>query len=77
MKSISQRLAALERRPQSMIPRFTIEYADGHRENFIGTDIISHHDGIRRITFDGQHQPSVDAAALYRMLHDDVEVVEQ
>lgn len=77
MKSISQRLAALEHRPQSMFPRFTIEYTDGHREKFIGADIIAHHDGIRRITFDGQRQPSVDTAALYRMLHDCVEVVEQ
>ena len=61
----------LENRPQGQIPRFIIECADGHKEHFIGADIISHCEGIRRIIYDPQHQPSVDIAALYQMLHGD------
>lgn len=74
-KSITTRLAVLESAPKSMFPRFIIEYEDGHRENFTGADIISHYSGIKRIRFDGEHQPSVDTAALYSMLHPQIETV--
>ena len=75
MRSIAQRLERLEHRPESMFPRFIIEYEDGHRENFTGADLISHYAGIRRITYDAGHQPSVDTAALYSMLHPQIETV--
>lgn len=75
MKSISARLEQLEHRPQSQFPRFILEYKDGRRENFVGADIISHYMGVKRVFFDETHQPSVDAATLYALLHDDIEVL--
>lgn len=75
--SISARLDALEHRPQSRIPRLILEYADGRQEVFSGADVIAHYAGVKRVIFDGEHQPSVDVAALYQALHEDVEVVKQ
>lgn len=75
--SISARLDALEHRPQSIIPRLTLEYVDGRREVFAGADVIAHYAGVKRVIFDSEHQPSVDAAALYQALHKDIEVVAQ
>ena len=75
-KSILKRLEALENRPEGQIPRLCVEYEDGHTEDVMGYDIITRREGVRRVTYDGQHQPSVDAAALYAMLcGDGVEIV--
>ena len=74
MKSISVRLEKLENAPKSMIPKFHIEFLDGHTETAYGSTIIRYHDGVQRITYDGMHQGAVDGAALYAALHPDVEI---
>ena len=66
---IETRLAALESRPENAFPRLTLEYEDGHRERFLGLDVVSHTEGVKRVYFDGEHQASVDAAALYAALN--------
>lgn len=73
--SIAARLERLENRPEEQIPRLYVEYEDGHTETVMGYDIITRREGVRRVTYDRQHQPSVDAAALYAALYgDSVEV---
>lgn len=75
-KGILRRLQVLEDRPEGQIPRLSVEYEDGHTETVYGFSIIACREGVRRVTYNGQHQPSVDAAALYRALRgDEVEVV--
>lgn len=75
-KGILKRLGRLENRPERQIPRLRVEYEDGHTETVTGYDILKRQDGVRRATYDGQHQPSVDVAALYtRLCGDGVEVV--
>lgn len=75
-KSILKRLEALENRPEGQIPRLCVEYEDGHTETVYGFAILAMQECVRRVTYDGQHQPSVDAAALYIALcGDGVEVV--
>ena len=74
-QTINARLSKLEHRPQSQFPRFILEYEDGHRENFVGADVISHYMGVKRVFFDETHQPSVDAATLFALLHDGIEVL--
>lgn len=74
-KSISARLAALESAPRSAIPKFHIEYLDGHTETAYGGTLIRYHDGVRRITYDGMHQGAVDGAALYAALYPDIELL--
>lgn len=76
MRSILTRLERLENRPGGQIPRFIIEYTDGHKGYFTGADIISHHEGVKRLYYDSQHQPSLDTAVLYQMLYGgEVEVI--
>lgn len=67
-KSILRRLEVLENRPEGQIPRLRVKYEDGHTETVYGFSILSCREGVRRVTYDGQHQPSVDAAALYAAL---------
>lgn len=75
-KSILKRLEALENRPEVQIPRLCVEYEDGHTETVYGFSILACREGVHRAAYDGQHQPSVDAAALYMALcGDEVEVV--
>lgn len=75
-KSILRRLEALENRPEGQIPRLSVEFEDGRTETVYGFSIITCREGVRRVTYNGQHQPSVDAAALYKALcGDKVEVV--
>lgn len=65
MKSISARLDALEHRPQNMIPRFTAVFEDGHTETFWGGEVPRYGAkyGVKRIEYDGGHQPAVDVSA--------------
>ena len=74
MKSISVRLEKLENAPKSMIPKFHVEFLDGHTETAYGGTIIRYHDGVRRITYDGTHQGAVDGAALYRAMYQEIEI---
>lgn len=75
-KSIMKRLEALENRPEGQIPRLCVEYEDGHTETVYGLSILACREGVRRVAFDGQHQPSIDAAALYaKLCGDEMEVV--
>lgn len=75
-RSILRRLEALESRPEGQIPRLCVEYEDGHTETAYGFSVLTYREGVRRVTYDGGHQPSVDAAALYAALcGDGVEVV--
>lgn len=76
MRSISARLELLEHRPQRQIPRFVAEFEDGHSETRWGAEILRYgkDDGVKRVRFDDEHQPSVDQIALYSMLHPDVEI---
>lgn len=73
-KSILRRLETLESRPQSKIPVFHAELINGSTQTVYGYELLRLKD-VHRVTYDGQHQPSVDAAALYRALcGDKVEV---
>lgn len=75
-KAILKRLEALENRPEGQIPRLHVEYEDGHTDTAYGFSILACQEGVRRVTYDGQHQSSVDAAALYAALcGDGIEVV--
>lgn len=74
-KNIMARLEQLEHRPQSMIPKFRIEYLDGHTETAYGGTIIRYHDGVQRITYDGTHQGAADGAALYAAMYPDIELL--
>lgn len=75
-KSILKRLEALENRPEGQISRLCVEYEDGRTETVCGFAILAMQGGVRRVTYDGQHQPSADTAALYMALcGDGVEVV--
>lgn len=73
-RNITARLAALENAPRSAIPKFCVEYLDGHTETAYGGTIIRYHDGVRRITYDGTHQGAVDGAALYRAMYPEIEI---
>ena len=73
-KSISARLAALENAPRSAIPKFHVEFLDGHTETAYGGTLIRYHDGVRRITYDGMHQGAVDGAALYAAMYPEIEI---
>lgn len=79
--SVSNRIkrlrARLENRPEGQIPKLHVEYESGRIEPVMGYDILTR-EGVRRVTYDGRHQPSVDTAALYSVLFaDGVEVVSQ
>jgi len=67
-KNILKRLKRLENRPERWIPRLYVEYTDGHKETVMGYNIITQYKGVRRVTYDGNHQPSVEVASLYAML---------
>lgn len=73
-RSILRRLEVLENAPQSQIPKLRVEFEDGHTETVYGFSVLAYQEGVRRVTYDGQHQPSVDAAALYGALNPDVDI---
>lgn len=77
MRSISERLRRLENRPENQIPRFVATFEDGHNETLWGAEILRYgkSDGVKRVRFDDEHQPSVDQIVLYSMLHPDVEII--
>lgn len=73
---IDSLMERLENMPASQIPKLRVEYEDGSTETVMGYDILTRREGVLRVTYDGQHQPSIDAAALYAALcGDGVEVV--
>lgn len=40
LRSISERLRRLEKRPENMIPRFVATFEDGHNETIWGAEIL-------------------------------------
>lgn len=75
MRNVADRLKRLENAPRSAIPKFQVEFTDGHTETVYGATIIRYHDNVKRITYDGQHQGAVDGAALYAALYPDIEIL--
>ena len=73
--SVERRLQQLEHRPENAIPKFHVEFQDGHTETAYGGTIIRYHDGVQRITYDGTHQGAVDGAALYVAMYPNVEIL--
>ena len=74
-RSIAERLKRLEARPQNAIPKFRIEFLDGHTEIAYGGTIIRYYDGVKRITYDGRHQGAVDGAALYAAMYPGIDIL--
>ena len=79
MRNVAERLRRLECRPQNQIPRFEATFEDGSIKVFWGAEVLRYGKeiGVKRVTFDGQHQNAVDTIALYGLLHDGVEIAER
>ena len=75
MKSISTRLERLENAPHNAIPRFHVEFLDGHKETVYGNTVIRYRDKVKRITYDGKNQSAVDGAALYAAMYPGIEIL--
>lgn len=81
MRSISERLRRLEIEANkgSIFPEFTLILDNGDKVHWTGLDVISRcaEGDVRRVVFDGSHQPSVDGGALVKAMYgsDGIEVL--
>lgn len=78
ISKIGERIKKLETRPENLIPRFEVTFADGHTETAWGAALLSYGEqqGVIRVRFDPNDQAAVDTITLYHLLNE-VEIIEK
>lgn len=74
MSNILSRLAALENRPGSRIPHFTVETADGTTMTAHGYGLLTVDDAVRAC-YDPAQPCAGEVVGLFVALHPEVEVI--